>query len=66
VTGTTLEAGRLNDLTDGKLMQRVREAASWHDGMVAKPIFKAMLEQVKAHPGVRLGWQMRHAAQKKG
>jgi hypothetical protein len=65
VTEAVLAAGRVNDLTDGKLMQRVREAASWHEGMVAKPVFKAMLEQVKAHPGVRLGWQMRHAAQKK-
>ena len=65
VTDAVVAAGRVNDLTDGKLMQRVREAASWHEGMVAKPVFKAMLEQVKAHPGVRLGWQMRHAAQKK-
>lgn len=66
VTEAALAAGRVNDLTDGKLMQRVREAAGWHQAMVAKPIFKAMLEQVKAHPGVRLGWQMRHAAGRPG
>lgn len=66
VTAETLDAARVDTLTDGKLMQRVREAAAWHEGMVAKPVFKAMLEQVKAHPGVRLGWQMRHAAQRKG
>ncbi len=66
VTEAVLAAGRVNDLTDGKLMHRVREAARWHEGLVAKPVFKAMLEQVKAHPGVRLGWQMRQAAQKKG
>jgi hypothetical protein len=56
----------VDGLTDGKLMQRVREAAAWHEAMVPRPVFKAMLEQVKAHPGVRLGWQMRHAAQRKG
>ena len=66
VTAEALSAGRVDALTDGKLMSRVREAASWHQGMVAKPVFKAMLEQIKAHPGVRLGWQMRQAAQKKG
>ena len=66
VTEAALAAGRVNDLTDGKLMQRVREAASWHEAMVPRPVFKAMLEQIKAHPGIRLGWQMRHAAQKKG
>ena len=59
VTPEALAAGRVDSLTDGKLMQRVREAASWHDGMVPRPVFKAMLEQIKAHPGVRLGWQMR-------
>jgi hypothetical protein len=64
VTEAALAAGRVNDLTDGKLMQRVREAAAWHECMVPKAVFKAMLEQVKAHPGVRLGWQMRQAAQK--
>lgn len=65
VTGAALTLGRVDDLTDGKLMSRVREAARWHEGMVARPVFKAMLEQVKAHPGVRLGWQMRKAAQRK-
>lgn len=66
VTAEALGAARVDTLTDGKLMQRVREAASWHEGMVPRAVFKAMLEQVKAHPGVRLGWQMRQAAQKKG
>lgn len=66
VTPDTLRGGLVNDLTDGKLMQRVREAAAWHQDMVPKPVFKAMLEQIKAHPGVRLGWQMRQAAQMKG
>ncbi len=63
VTEAALAMGRVDTLTDGKLMSRVREAASWHQGMVAKPVFKAMLEQVRAHPGVRLGWQMRQAGQ---
>ena len=66
VTEPVLAAARVDGLTDGKLMQRVREAAAWHEAMVPRPVFKAMLEQVKAHPGVRLGWQMRHAAQRKG
>jgi hypothetical protein len=30
--------------------------------MVARAPFRAMLEQIKAHPGVRLGWQMRQAS----
>lgn len=59
VSGAALEAGRVHPLTDGKLMGRVREAAAWHQDMVPKPVFKAMLDQIKSHPGVRLGWQMR-------
>lgn len=59
VTAAALAAGRVDDLTDGKLMQRIRAAADWHEGMVARPYFRAMLDQIKAHPGVRLGWQMR-------
>ncbi|MFO1202226.1 MAG: hypothetical protein U1E58_06270 [Tabrizicola sp.] len=59
VTAAALVAGRVDDLTDGKLMQRIRAAADWHEGMVARPFFRAMLDQIKAHPGVRLGWQMR-------
>jgi hypothetical protein len=66
VTGAALAAERVDDLTDGKLMQRVREAAAWHAAMVPKPVFKAMLQEIKAHPGVRLGWQMRKAAENKG
>ena len=62
VTQAALEAARVGSLTDGKLMQRVREAAAWHDGMVPRGRFKAMLDQIKANPGVRLGWQMKHAA----
>jgi hypothetical protein len=62
VTAKVLAAARVDDLTDGKLMGRVRDAASWHNDMVARSAFKAMLEQIKAHPGMRLGWQMRHAA----
>ncbi|MBN8632627.1 MAG: hypothetical protein J0L76_17455 [Rhodobacterales bacterium] len=62
VTPEALAAARVDSLTDGKLMQRVREAAGWHEGMVPRSMFKAMLEQVKAHPGVRLGWQMRRAS----
>lgn len=63
VTPALLAAAAVDTLTDGKLMQRVREAAIWHEGMVPRGPFKAMLDQVKANPGVRLGWQMRHAAQ---
>lgn len=63
VTPSLLAAARVDTLTDGKLMRRVREAAIWHDGMVPRRPFKAMLDQVKANPGVRLGWQMRHAGQ---
>jgi hypothetical protein len=43
-------------------MQRVREAARWHEDMVPRAVFRAMLEQVKAHPGLRMGWQMRQAS----
>jgi hypothetical protein len=63
VTKAALDAARVDSLTDGKLMGRVREAAAWHEPMVPRAPFKAMLEQIKAHPGVRLGWQMRRAAQ---
>lgn len=59
VTAEAVAAARVGGLTDGKLMQRVREAAAWHEGMVRRAPFKAMLERIKAHPGVRLGWQMR-------
>lgn len=59
VTGDALAAARVGGLTDGKLMQRVRAAAAWHEGMVRRAPFTAMLDQIKAHPGVRLGWQMR-------
>lgn len=62
VTTADLEAARVGALTDGKLMQRVREAATWHADMVPRGRFQAMLEQVKANPGVRLGWQMKQAA----
>lgn len=62
VTVAALAQARVGTLTDGKLMQRVREAAAWHDGMVPRPRFRAMLDQIKANPGVRLGWQMRKAA----
>ncbi len=62
VTEATLAAARVDGMTDGRLMSRVREAARWHEGMVPRGRFKAMLEQVKAHPGVRLGWQMRQAS----
>lgn len=62
VTPQALAAARVDALTDGRLMGRVREAAAWHDGMVPRARFKAMLEQVKANPGMRLGWQMRQAA----
>lgn len=64
VTDAAVEAARVVGLTDGKLMQRVREAAGWHEGMVPKAVFKAMLDQIKAHPGVRLGWQMRQSPRK--
>lgn len=66
VTAAAVAAARVDTLTDGKLMGRVREAAAWHDGMVPRTAFKAMLDQVKAHPGVRLGWQMRQAARLPG
>ena len=59
VSAAVIARAGVGSLTDGKLMQRVREAAAWHEGMVPRAVFKAMLEQIKAHPGVRLGWQMR-------
>lgn len=62
VTPAALAAARVDTLTDGKLMQRVREAAAWHEGMVPRARFKAMLDEIRANPGVRLGWQMRQAA----
>ena len=55
----TLDAARTDVLTDGQLMQRVRAAAKWHDGMIPRDRFKAMLDKVREHPGVRLAWQMR-------
>jgi hypothetical protein len=61
VTPEALAAGRVDSLTDGKMMQRARDAAKWHEAMVPRGVFKAMLEQIKANPGVRLGWQMRRA-----
>lgn len=61
VTPAALAAARVGDLSDGKLMSRVREAAKWHAGMVDRGRFKAMLDQIRANPGVRLGWQMKQA-----
>jgi hypothetical protein len=61
VTAQALAAARVDGLTDGALMKRVREAAAWHEGMIIRAPFKAMLEEIKANPGVRLGWQMRQA-----
>lgn len=65
VTEAALQAARVGQLTDGKLMQKVREAAVWHEGMIARGQFRAMLDQIKANPGVRLGWQMRQAARER-
>lgn len=62
VTAEALAAARVDGLTDGKLMQAVRQAAAWHEAMVPRAPFKAMLNRIKAHPGVRLGWQMRQAS----
>lgn len=56
-----LAAARTLELTDGQLMQRVRAAAKWHDGMIGRERFKAMLTRIRDNPGVRLGWQMRQA-----
>ncbi|MGL4236438.1 hypothetical protein [Tabrizicola sp.] len=61
VTEAALQAARTDTLTDGALMKRVRAAADWHEGMIRRAQFKAMLSEIKANPGVRLGWQMRHA-----
>jgi hypothetical protein len=58
---TALKAARTHVLTDGALMKRVREAAQWHDGMIPRDRFQAMLKRIKDNPGVRLGWQMRAA-----
>ena len=66
VTEAALQAAQVGHLTDGKLMRRVRDAAAWHEGMIPRERFRAMLDQIKAHPGVRLGWQMRQATQTKG
>lgn len=57
-----LVPARTDVLTDGQLMQRVRSAAKWHDGMIPRDRFKAMLDKVRDHPGVRLAWQMRRDA----
>ncbi|KAF0114276.1 MAG: hypothetical protein FD150_1623 [Rhodobacteraceae bacterium] len=65
VTPQTLAAARVDGLTDGVLRQRVRAAAAWHEGMISRAPFRAMLDEIKANPGVRLGWQMRHAAQRR-
>lgn len=63
VTPGALARARVDSLTDGALMKRVREAASWHEGMIPRAPFRAMLDQIRANPGVRLGWQMRRSAQ---
>lgn len=65
VTPTALEAARVGQLSDGKLMSRVRQAAKWHEGMVDRGRFKAMLDQIRANPGVRLGWQMKQAGRER-
>jgi hypothetical protein len=56
-----LVAAQTLELTDGMLMKRVREAAKWHEGMIERVRFGEMLQRIKDNPGVRLGWQMRHA-----
>jgi len=56
-----LQLARTDVLTDGALMKRVRAAARWHDGMIRRDRFQAMLKRIKDNPGVRLGWQMRAA-----
>lgn len=58
-TTAALAAARTDPLTDGALMKRVREAARWHEGMVLRPPFQAMLAAIKAHPGARLSWQLK-------
>jgi hypothetical protein len=60
-TADQLAAAQTQGLTDGALMRRVREAADWHDWMIPRDRFKAMLQRIKDNPGVRLGWQMRQA-----
>lgn len=65
VTEAALAAARVGGLTDGRLMQRVREAAKWHEAMVPRARFKAMLDQIRANPGVRLGWQMKQAGKER-
>jgi hypothetical protein len=60
-TQAELAAAQTLELTDGGLMKRVREAARWHEGMIGRDRFQAMLRRIKDNPGVRLGWQMRHA-----
>ena len=56
-----VQAARTQELTDGALMKRVREAATWHEGMIERDRFRAMLQRIRDNPGVRLGWQMRQA-----
>jgi hypothetical protein len=63
VTEAALIAARTDGLTDKELIRRVREAADWHDGMIRRHHFNAMVQQVKRNPGLRLGWQMRRANQ---
>ncbi|WP_103259213.1 class I SAM-dependent methyltransferase [Tabrizicola aquatica] len=60
-TAGELQAARTFDLTDGQLMHGVRAAAKWHAYMIGRERFQAMLAQIKANPGARLGWQMRQA-----
>lgn len=60
-TAAELDAARTLALTDGQLMQRVRQAAKWHEGMIERARFQAMLKEIRDNPGVRLGWQMRQA-----
>jgi hypothetical protein len=60
-TAEELAAARTLNLTDGQLMQRVRAAAKWHEGMIDRARFQAMLHRIRDNPGLRLGWQMRQA-----
>jgi hypothetical protein len=60
-TPAALKAAETNALTDGALMKAVREAAKWHEDMIPRDRFKAMLDRIKANPGIRLAWQMRQA-----
>lgn len=61
VTPEALRQARTDGLTDVELIQRVRQASDWHDAMIPRQRFGAMIRLVTEFPGIRLAWKFRQA-----